>query len=59
MLTLRQARDLGLMDRFLQQQEDSPLPSDGDEDAFNRALSSMARTSKAVPATSPKALADD
>ena len=52
MISLRQARDQGNLNKFVDQQELSPTPSDGDEDAFNRALASMAGTSKEVPEAS-------
>ncbi|CAH0497166.1 hypothetical protein NVSP9465_02223 [Novosphingobium sp. CECT 9465] len=53
---LKQARDSGNLDQFAKDHEaDAP----GDADAFNRALASMARTSKEVPATSKKAFPGD
>lgn len=56
MTSLKQARDSGALDKFTKEHEaDAP----GDADAFNRALASMARTSKEVPATSKKACPDD
>lgn len=56
MTTLKQARDSGKLDQFAKDHEaDAP----GDADAFNRAMASMARTLKAVPATSKKACPDD
>lgn len=49
--TLRKARDEGKLDKFAEEHEaDAP----GDEEAFNRALASMAGKSKAVPAASKK-----
>lgn len=49
MTTLRKAREEGKVAEFAANRDaDSP----GDEAAFNRALSSMAGTSKAVPAAS-------
>lgn len=56
MTTLREARDQGKLKEFIAEREQNIL---GDKDAFNRALSSMAQTSKAVPAVSkPRRSAD-
>lgn len=49
MTTLRKARDLGKLDQFAKDHEsDAP----GDEEAFSRALQSMAGTSKEAPVAS-------
>ncbi len=56
MTTLRKARDEGKIGEFIAEHEADPP---GDEEAFNRALASMAGTSKAVPATSSPGDADD
>lgn len=49
MTNLRKARDEGKLDQFAKEHEaDAP----GDEDAFNRALASMAGKSKPAPETS-------
>lgn len=50
MTSLRKARESGTVSDFAAKQETDTPP--GDEAAFNRALSSMAGTSKAVPAAS-------
>jgi hypothetical protein len=56
MTTLRQARDAGKLDQFAAEHEaDAP----GDEDAFNRALASMAGSSKATPEASSPPDGDD
>ncbi len=56
MSTLRKAREEGKLDQFAAEHEaDAP----GDEDAFNRALQSMAGKSKAVPAASKPDRSDD
>lgn len=56
MTTLKEARESGNLDQFAKDHEaDAP----GDAETFNRALASMARTSKEVPATSKKACPDD
>ncbi len=49
--SLRKAIDEGKIDEFLAERENDPP---GDERAFNVALASMAGTSSAVPAASPK-----
>ena len=50
-ITLRQAREQGKLEQF-EAEHDADPP--GDEEALNRALASMAGTSKAVPeASSP------
>lgn len=51
MTTLRKARDDGKLDQFIAEREAEGAPA-GDEKAFNRALSSMAGKSKAVPGAS-------
>jgi hypothetical protein len=48
---LKQARDKGELAQFAKDREAN---APGDEAAFNRALSSMAGKSKAVPAASKK-----
>lgn len=49
--SLRQARDEGKLIQFAAEREgDAP----GDADAFNRAVTSMARTSKEAPTVSRK-----
>ncbi|MEN2787949.1 hypothetical protein ACFOKI_16350 [Sphingomonas qilianensis] len=50
MTNLKKARDEGKLEEFIAEREASPQPSDGDEAAFNRALSSMAGKSKEAPA---------
>lgn len=56
MTTLRQAREQGKLAEFAQE-HDNDAP--GDEDAFNRALRSMAGKSKEAPeASSPERSAD-
>jgi len=57
MTSLRKARDEGKVAEFAAKQDKKTPP--GDEAAFNRALSSMAGTSKAVPATSKPDRSDD
>ena len=54
-LSLSAARKAGKIDQFVVGREDET----GDEDAFNRALQSMAGTSKAVPAASKPDRSDD
>ena len=49
MTNLRKAREQGKLDQFAKE-HDADTP--GDEEAFNRALQSMAGKSKAVPAAS-------
>jgi hypothetical protein len=51
MTNLREARDSGKLAEFIAEREAEAAP-DGDEKAFNRALSSMAGTSKAGPKAS-------
>ncbi len=48
MTTLKQAREQGGLDRFVKEHKTEI----GDKAAFNRALQSMAGTSKAVPVAS-------
>lgn len=56
MTTLKEARESDNLKQFAKEHEaDAP----GDADAFNRALASMARTSKEAPATSKKECPDD
>lgn len=56
MTTLRRARLDGRLDDFAAEHEaDAP----GDEDAFNRALASMAGRSKPAPETSKPDRSDD
>lgn len=56
MTSLREARESGKLDEFAKDREqDAP----GDEAAFNRALRSMAGTSKEAPEASPPACDDD
>lgn len=51
MKSLREARDKGTLNEFAAEQDANPP---GDEEAFNRALQSMAGKSKeAPPASSP------
>jgi len=51
MTTLRKALADGELERFIAEREADDAPP-GDEAALNRALASMAQTSKAVPAAS-------
>lgn len=54
--SLKQARDTGKLDQFAKDHEaDAP----GDEEAFNRALASMAGKSKEAPEASPPDHSDD
>lgn len=56
MTSLREARDNGRINQFAADHEaDAP----GDEDAFNRALASMAGKSKSAPKTSKPDRSDD
>lgn len=56
MTTLKKAREDGKLDQFAKEHEaDTP----GDEDAFNRALASMAGKSKEAPAASKPDRSDD
>jgi hypothetical protein len=55
-LTLKQAIDQKKLDQFA---DDHKADTPGDEDAFNRALASMAGTSKVVPAACPPDGSDD
>ena len=48
-ISLAKARAEGKMDQFMQEHE---ADTSGDEEAFNRALQSMAGKSKATPAAS-------
>lgn len=56
MKNLKEARKQGKLDEFIKQHEVDPK---GDPEAFNRALASMAGTSKATPATSKPPRSDD
>jgi hypothetical protein len=56
MTTLKQAREQGKLAEFLRERRDDPT---GDPDAFNRALQSMAGTSKEAPEASSPAAPDD
>jgi hypothetical protein len=56
MTTLREARDGGKIADFIKEHRADPK---GDADRFNATLTSMARKSKAVPATSNEAGSDD
>ncbi|MDB5696683.1 MAG: hypothetical protein JWN21_2226 [Sphingomonas bacterium] len=58
MTTLKEAREQGKLAEFIAEREAEQAP-DGDEAAFNRALVSMARTSKEAPAASKPERADD
>lgn len=55
MTTLKQAREQGALDQFAEEHE---AAAPGDADAFNRALASMARTSKEAPKASEKVCPD-
>lgn len=55
MTTLREAREEGKLDEFAKAREGET----GDADAFNRAVTSMARKSKATPVASKKGNRDD
>jgi hypothetical protein len=55
MITLRKAISEGKLDEFIAEWGAAP---EGDEAAFNRAVASMAQTSKAAPAASKKASRD-
>lgn len=57
MTNLRKARDEGKVAEFAAKRDKDTPP--GDEAAFNRALSSMAGTSKSVPETSKPRRSDD
>ena len=46
MTTLREAREKGKIDQFIKEHAAAPK---GDAEAVNRAIRSMARTSKAAP----------
>ena len=56
MSTLRQAREEGKLDQFVADRETNPP---GDEEAFNRALQSMAGKSKEAPEASYPPDCDD
>jgi len=55
MKSLRKARDEGKLDQFIAEHDGE----EGDEDAFNATLASMAGTSKAVPEASSPDDCDD
>jgi hypothetical protein len=55
MITLREAIDQGKLDQFVAEHPEVQ----GDEEAFNRAVQAMARTSKEARPASPKAGSDD
>jgi hypothetical protein len=55
--TLREAREQGKLDEFAKERDNDTPP--GDEDAFNRALRSMAGTSKEAPEASKPDHCDD
>lgn len=55
--TLRTARQQNKLDEFAAARDADTAP--GDEDAFNRALASMAGTSKPVQGTSKPPRSDD
>ena len=54
MVNLKQARETGKLDKFIAEREAKTPEQHGDPKAFNRALASMAGTSKEAPATSKK-----
>ena len=56
MATLKEARDQGKLDQFA---KDHEAAAPGDEEAFNRALQSMAGKSKATRAASKPERPDD
>ena len=56
MTNLRKAREEGKLDQFAADREADPP---GDEEAFNRALQSMAGKSKEAPAASKPERGDD
>ena len=56
MTTLKEARNSGKISDFIKEHSTDPK---GDEARFNATLASMARKSKAVPATSSEAGSDD
>lgn len=56
MTNLREAREQGKLDEFAKER-DNDAPGDGD--AFNRALRSMAGTSKEAPEASSPERSDD
>lgn len=51
MTTLKEAREKGKLGEFIKEHKDDPK---GDADAFNRAVRSMARTSKEAPEASSR-----
>lgn len=57
MTSLRKAREQGKIEEFAAKQDAKTPP--GDEAAFNRALASMARTSKEAPEASKPERGDD
>lgn len=50
MTNLKQAREQGKLDQFIKEHKGET----GDPDAFNRAVASMAQTSKEAPQASPR-----
>ena len=56
MTTLKEAREAGKLAQFVKEHRRDPK---GDATAFNATLAAMARTSKAVPATSDEAPSGD
>ncbi len=58
MVTLRKARDEGKLDEFIKERE-AEASREGDEDAFNRGLRSMAGKSSEAPKASPRRDRDD
>lgn len=55
MTTLKEAREQGKLDQFIKEHKGDPK---GDPDAFNRAVRSMARTSKEAPGASSRDASD-
>lgn len=53
MTTLREAREQGKLDRFIEEREAEAAPK-GDAEAFNRGLRSMAQTSSEAPKASSR-----
>lgn len=58
MTTLKEARDKGKLGEFIKERE-AEASREGDEDAFNRGLRSMAESSKEAPKASPRRDRDD
>ena len=55
-ISLKQARDKGLMDQFIKAHEAAPQ---GNADTFNRAVRAMAQKSTEAPKTSSPSNLDD